>query len=205
MNVITLITSTIVTNEIIVSHEITFVHETTFAHEIIFTNEIKFVNVFIIEIKFAFVITFEIYELFDFRDVRFRYRNDLLYYIFDFDSKRLCIFAIMKIEIFRQIYDFTHYENFMRTYNRLRNFIYVHSMIKHFKIYIIHCSKCQINQIKRHFAYDEFTFIILSTIFFHTITMNFIVKLLFNRDMNVLFTITCKFFKKILLISNHDI
>ena len=34
--------------------------------------------------------------------------------------------------------------------------------------------------------------------------MNFIVRLSFNRDMNVLFTITCKFSKKNLLISNHD-
>ena len=111
----------------------------------------------------------------------------------------------MKTEIFQQTHDFTHHDDFMRTYDRLRNFIYVHSMIKHFKIYIVHCSKCQINQIKRHSAYDEFTFIVSSTILFHTIAMNFIVRLSFSRDMNVLFTITCKFFKKILLISNHDI
>ena len=102
-------------------------------------------------------------------------------------------------------YDFTHYDDFMRTYDKLRNFIYVYSMIKYFKIYIIYCSKCQINQIKRHFVYDEFTFIISSTIFFHIIIIKFIVKLSFNRDINVLFTITCKFFKNILLISNHDI
>ena len=150
------------------------------------------------------VITFEIYELFDSRDVRFRYRNDLLYYTFDFDSKRLCIFVVMKTEMFRQIHDFTHHENFMRTYDRLRNSIYVHSMIKHFKIYIIHCSECQINQIKRHSIYDELIFIVSSTIFFHTIVMNFIVKLSFSRDMNVLFIITCKFTKKLLLISRHD-
>ena len=110
----------------------------------------------------------------------------------------------MKIEIFRQVHNFTHHDDFMRTYDRLRNFIYVHSMIKHFKTYIIYCSNCQINQIKRHFIYDELTLIMLSTILFHTITMNFIVKLSFSRDMNVLLTITCKFSKKILLISNHD-
>ena len=196
---------TSITNEIIVSHEIIFT-------SITITNEITFINaiVFIIEITFAFVITFanislKIYEFFDFRDVRFRYKNDLLYYISDFDSKRLCIFAVMKTEIFQQVHDFTHHDDFMRTYDRLRNSIYVHSMIKHLKIYIAHCSKCQINQIKRHFVYDELTFIISSAIFFHTIVMNFIVKLSFSRDMNVLFTITCKFFKKILLISSHDI
>ena len=111
----------------------------------------------------------------------------------------------MKTEVFRQAHDLTHHDDFMRIYDRLRHSIYVHSMIKRLKIYIIHCSNCQINQIKRHFAYDELTSIISSAIFFHTIAMNFIVKLSFSRDMNVLLTITCKFFKKILLISNHDI
>ena len=192
------ITST--TNEIIVSHEVTITNEVTSTRAAVFT----------IEITFAFVVTFantslKIYELSDSREVRFRYRNDLLYYTSDFDSKRLCILAVMKTEIFRQAHDFTHHDDFMRTYDKLRNSIYVHSMIKHFKIYITHCSKCQINQIKRHSVYDEFTSIVSSTIFFHTIVMNFIVKLSLSRDMNVLFTITCKFFKKILLISNHDI
>ena len=111
----------------------------------------------------------------------------------------------MKTEMFRQAHDFTHHDDFMRTYDRLRNSIYVHSMIKHLKVYIAHCLECQINQIKRHLAYDELTFIVSSTISFHTIVMNFIVKLSFSRDMNVLLTITCKFSKKILLISNHDI
>ena len=145
MNVIKSATSIIATNETTVSHEATSVHETTSAHEVIFTNETRFVNVFIIETTFAFVVTSEIYEFFDSREVRFRYRNDLLYYIFDFDSKRLCILAVMKTEIFRQTHDFTHHDDFMRTYDKLRNSIYVHSMIKHFKIYIAHCSKCQIN------------------------------------------------------------
>ena len=172
-------------------------HEIVFAHEIIsFIN----VNVFIIETSRIFVIIFvislKIFKFFDFREIRFRYRNDLLYYIFDFDSKRLCMFAIMKIEIFRQIHDFTNYDDFMRMYDKLRNFIYVYLMIKHFKIYIIYCSKYQINQIKRHFVYDEFTFIILFAIFFYTIIMNFIIKLSFNRNMKMLFTITCKFSKK---------
>ena len=170
------------------------------------TNEIASIDIIVFATTFVVVVTSEIYEFSDFRDVRFRYKNDLLYYISDFvDSKRLCIFAVMKIEMFRQIHDFTHHDDFMRTYDKLRNSIYVHSMIKHFKVYIVHCSECQINQIKRHSIYDEFTFIISSTIFFHTIVMNFIVKLSFNRDMNVLLTITCKFSKKILLISNHDI
>ena len=193
---------------------ITSITSISFAHEAIATNEITSTNaiVFIIETTRTFVIVLAVdvaslktYELSDSRDVRFRYKNDLLYYIFDLvDSKRLCIFATMKTEMFRQVHDFTHHDDFMRTYDRLRNSVYVHSMIKHLKIYIIHCSNCQINQIKRHSIYDELTLIMSSIIFFHTIVMNFIVKLSLNRNMNVLLIITCKFSKKILLISNHD-
>ena len=202
--VITSITST---NEVVSTHDTVSAHEATSAHEITSAHE----TISTIEITFAFVVasvvaitSLKTYEFSDSREVRFRYKNDLLYYIFDFDSKRLCIFAIMKIEVFQQVHDFTHHDDFMRTYDKLRNFVYVHSMIKHLKTYLIYCSKCQINQIKRHFAYDELTLIMSFAILFYIIVMNFIVKLSLNRDMNVLLTITCKFSKKILLISNHD-
>ena len=198
---------------------ITSATSATSAHEAIATNEATSTNVvvlFVVDVASSTVSIFQrnsnaktshekTYELFDSRDVRFRYKNDLLYYTSDLaDSERLCIFAAMKTEVFRQAHDLTHHDDFMRTYDRLRNSIYVHSMIKHLKTYIAHCSNCQINQTKRHSAYDELTSIVSSTIFFHTIAMNFIVRLSLNRDMNVLLTITCKFFKKILLISSHD-
>ena len=146
----------------------------------------------------------EVFEFSDSRNIRFRYKNDLLYFTFDLDFERLCIFKILKIKIFRQTHDFIHHDDFMRIYDRLRHFIYVRFMIKRLKIYIIHCSNCQVNQIKRHFIYDELILIMSSAIFFHIIVINFIVKLSFSRDMNVLFIITCKFSKKILLIFDHD-
>ena len=146
----------------------------------------------------------EVFEFFDSRNIRFRYKDDLLYFTFDLDFERLCIFEILEIKIFRQTHDLIHHDDFMRIYDRLRHFIYVRFMIKRLKIYIVHCSNCQINQIKRHFIYDEFILIMSSVIFFHIIAMNFIVKLSLSRDMNVLFIITCKFSKKILLILDHD-
>ena len=145
-------------------------------------------------------------KLSDSRDIRFRHKNDLLYFIFDlFDSERLCISKIMKTKIFRQAHDLTHHDDFMRTYDRLRHFIYVRFMIKRLKIYIAHCSKCQINQIKRHSIYDELTSIISSAISFHIIIMNFIITLSLSRDFDVLLIITCKFSKKVLLIVDHNI
>ena len=145
-------------------------------------------------------------KLFDSRDIRFRYKNDLLYFTFELiDSKRLCISKFMKAKIFRQTHDFTHYNDFIKIYDKLRHFIYVRFMIKRFKIYIVHCSKCQINQIKRYSIYDKLNSIVSSIIFFHTIAMNFIVTLLFNKEFDVLLIIICKFSKKNLFIVDHNI
>ena len=110
----------------------------------------------------------------------------------------------MKTKIFRQTHDFTHHDDFMKIYDRLRHFIYVRFMIKRLKIYIIHCSKCQMNQTKRHSIYDELNSIVSSTISFYTIVMNFIITLSFNRKFDVLLIIICKFSKKILLIVDHN-
>ena len=110
----------------------------------------------------------------------------------------------MKVEVFRQVHDLIHHDEFMKTYNRLRYFVYIRFMTKRLKVYITHCSNYQLNQIKRHAFYDSFTSILFSTISFHIIVMNFIVVLLLNRDMNVLLIIICKFIKKILLIIDHD-
>ena len=145
-------------------------------------------------------------KFFDFRGIRFRYKNNLLYFIFDLiDSERLCISKFMKTEIFQQIHDFTHHNDFMKIYDKLRHFIYVRFMIKRFKIYITHYSKYQINQIKRYSIYNELNSIVSLIIFFHTIVMNFIITLLFNKKFDVLLIIICKFSKKILFIVDYNI
>ena len=186
---------------IIVITSVTFVISTTFIVEITIIESIAIV---FDQISQRNRNSSEAFELFDSRDIRFRYKDDLLYFTFGLNFERLCISEILEIKIFRQTHDFIHHDDFMRIYDRLRHFIYVRFMIKRLKIYIAHCSNCQINQIKRHFIYDELILIMSSTIFFHTIAMNFIVKLSFSRDMNVLLIITCKFSKKILLIFDHD-
>ena len=145
-------------------------------------------------------------KFFNFRDIRFRYKNGLLYFIFDLiDLKRLYISKFIKTKIFRQIHDLTHHNNFIKIYDKLQHFIYVRFMIKRFKIYITHCSKYQINQIKRYSIYNKLNSIVSSIIFFHTIVMNFIIALLFNKKFDVLLIIICKFSKKILFIADYNI
>ena len=66
-------------------------------------------------------------------------------------KNRLCISKVIKQKIFRMIHDFNNHENFYRTYDKLINSIYVRHLTKRLRIYIEHCSKWQIHQIKRHF------------------------------------------------------
>ena len=59
------------------------------------------------------------------RDIKFKLRDDLIYYTFDENKKRLCIFAIIKQKIFRLIHDFNNHDDFYRTYDRIVNSIYI--------------------------------------------------------------------------------
>lgn len=81
------------------------------------------------------------------RDIRFHYYEDLLYYIDNNgdDYERLCISKFMKFEIFKQVHDYMHHDEFHRTYNRLYYSIYVRNIIKHLRNYIAHCLECQLN------------------------------------------------------------
>ena len=74
--------------------------------------------------------------------------------MFKKEKNQLCISKIIKQKIFRIIHDFNNYNNFHKTYNRLINLIYVRYLTKQLQIYIKHCSKCQLHQIKKHFFYN---------------------------------------------------
>ena len=127
---------------IIVITSVTFVISTTFIVEITIIESIAIV---FDQISQRNRNSSEAFELFDSRDIRFRYKDDLLYFTFGLNFERLCISEILEIKIFRQTHDFIHHDDFMRIYDRLRHFIYVRFMIKRLKTYIIHCSNCQIN------------------------------------------------------------
>ena len=140
------------------------------------------------------------------RDIRFRLRDDLIYYVFVAkNKKRLCVLAFIKQKIFRITYNFSNHDDFHRIYDRVVNFVYIRQLTKRLRIYIKHCSKCQLYQIKRHVSYDSLQSIIISIIFFHTLVIDFILALLSKNDMNCVLIVIDKFIKKIIILSNKSI
>ena len=79
------------------------------------------------------------------RDIRFKLRDELIYYTSKKNKKRLYISTNMKQNVFRIIHDLSNHEKFYRIYDRLVNSIYVRQLIKRLRTYIEHCSKCQLN------------------------------------------------------------
>lgn len=90
---------------------------------------------------------------------------------------------------------------FHKCYEILFFIYYIRNFSKTLKIYLKHCSKCQINEIKQHKSYETLQLIDSSSISFHTVTMNFILILSkIKKKFNCVMSVTCKFFKKIILI-----
>ena len=136
-------------------------------------------------------------------DLRFKLRDDLIYYInFNDDRERLCISKALETHIFHLAHDMQHHEDYHRSYDRIVNLIYMRHLQKHLRQYIEHCPHCELNQIKRHKLYDHLKPLNQLSILFHIIIMNFIVVLSNAEEMNSLLTIIDKFSKRILLLSD---
>lgn len=136
-------------------------------------------------------------------ELRFKLRDELIYYTnFDDKRERLCILNALEKEIFELAHDRQHHEGYHRTYDRIASFIYLRHLSKHLRIYIDYCSKCELNQIKRHKPYESIILIDRPRISFHIVTMDFIVALWVTaEDYDVLFIVIDKFFKRNLIIS----
>ena len=136
--------------------------------------------------------------------IRFKYRNELLYYInFDDGRERLCIPIIMKQQIFHLAHDQQHHGEYHRIYERIIPSVYIRHLTKHLRAYINHCSICAINQIKRHKSYGSLVSIDRPNVPFHIIAMDFVIAL--SGELDSLLIITDKFSKRILLISGKTI
>ena len=140
-------------------------------------------------------------------DIKFKHRNNLLYYINSNDEReRLCISIAMKKKIFQMTHDSHHHVSFHWSYNRISRSLYIKHLNRWLKTYIAHCSECNLNQTKHHRLYESLQFIISSLISHHIIIINFIMMLLITKnDLNSLLMITCKFSKRILLLSEKMI
>ena len=136
------------------------------------------------------------------RDIRFKLRDDLIYYTSNENKKRLCVSIAMKQKIFKIIHDLSNHGDFHRIYDRIVNSMYIKQFTKRLRSYIKHCSKCQFNQIKRHSFYESLQFIATSAISFHTLAIDFILKLssMNSDDMNCIMSMTNKFIKKCMIL-----
>ena len=115
----------------------------------------------------------------------------------------------ISIYVIKNILNITHdnnHQDFDRTYKKIISSWYVRNFTKHFKIYIKHCSQCKVNQIKRHKSYESLQFILSSSVLFHILIINFVLTLSKIRtDINNVMSVTCKYIKRIIIVSKIDI
>ena len=85
-------------------------------------------------------------------------------------------------------------------------FHFIRELSKQLRDYLRHCSKCQIYQTHRHKSYDSLQSIFISSIFFHTIIIDFILILFkFRENYDCFMSITCKFIKRVTCICDKII
>jgi hypothetical protein len=135
-------------------------------------------------------------------------RNDrnLIYHVNkSTEEKRLCISS----ECVPNILNIAHereqrHSDFEITFEIISRSWYVRGLIKTLRFHIRNCSQCLQIQIKRHRSWENLQSIHSSSILFHTITMNFVLDLSKTKnEINCVLSITNKFIKRIMLISEN--
>ena len=134
------------------------------------------------------------------------FRSDQNIKSHDYQSRRLCI----SHSIIKNILNIAHNEDihseYARCYKTVSFNYYIRDLTKYLKNYLKHCSKCQVFQTKRHKSYDSLQPILISSISFYIIIIDFVLTLsLTTKNWNCLMSIICKFIKRILLILNKTI
>ena len=139
-------------------------------------------------------------------NIQFFLREDLIYYRDNLDGReRLCVPKSMEQEIFDQAHDKRSHGGFSRTYERIVQNYYMRHLTRRLKRYILHCPECQLNQTKRHAPYGSLRPVLSPPRIFHTITIDFILALpALLSGLNALLTVTCKFSKKVTMVSGKD-
>ena len=147
-------------------------------------------------------------SLFFYRKNNFIFRFDD--YITDehaFEFRRFCVFQSLITKIFDTVHESNNdHSNFDKCYERIFSFYFIRELSKQLRDYLRHCSECQIHQTRRHKSYDSLQSIFTSSIFFHTIIIDFILTLFKSReDYDCSMSITCKFIKRVICICDKII
>ena len=130
----------------------------------------------------------------------------MIYYINLIDSyHHFCIFKSLKKEIFQIIHNKHHHISFYWVYNTIVVSLFIWSLSWQLSQYIIHCLQCQHYQIIQHQSYRILQSVIRLLILFHTVMIDFIIKLLKIKDeFDAIIMMICKFLKKIKFISDKE-
>ena len=99
-----------------------------------------------------------------------------------------------------------YHADFHWVYNNIVADLYIWNLSQCLKQYITHCFKCLHYQIARHTSYEALQSIVESSISFHIIIIDFILRFSkISAGLNAVITIICKFFKKMKFISDKEI
>jgi hypothetical protein len=127
------------------------------------------------------------------------YRSDQIALEHVYEFKRLCISSIIIKNILNIVHDSEHFD-FVKCYDIISFFWYIHELTKHLRQYLRHCFKCQVFQIRKHKSYDSLQSIFTSDVLFHIITIDFILALSDIDKHDCAMFVICKFSKRICLI-----
>ena len=132
-------------------------------------------------------------------DFIFKFENVINDHVYQ--TCRLCIFS----STIQQILEIVHNDNhskFARCYEKIFSIYYIRDLSRYLRNFLKYCSKCQIYQTRRHKFYDFLQSILISSIFFRTITIDFVLTLLksFSKNFDSFMSINCKYSKRIFLI-----
>ena len=111
---------------------------------------------------------------------------------------RMCISAFFVNDILHIIHNESHFE-FDRTYEKIICSWYFRDLTDRFRHFLKHCSKCNVNRTKKHKFFDNLQSILFSSIFFHTLKIDFVLTL--SKFLSNLWTALFIKFEMILLYS----
>ena len=142
----------------------------------------------------------------------YKKKNEFIFRFDDFitknhvyESRKFCIFHSIVQNILELIHNDDHFD-YVKCFEHIVFLWYIRDLSRYLRDYLKHCSKCQMYQIKRHASYEFMQSIFTSIIFFHTITMNFILILSFSEeDFDIAFSIIDKFIKRMIVVSDKKI
>ena len=98
-------------------------------------------------------------------------------------------------------HDEIDYFNYAKCYEQIAFFWYIRDLSRYLRDYLQHCSQCKTYQTKKHVSYEFFQFILIFSMSFYTITLNFILILSkTSKKFDTIMSMFCKYSKKIIIV-----